>query len=222
MAESLQIWGDSLLMGIVYDEARNAYTVYRESCINALKGIAPFPVKNHSQMGCTAAQALRKIKNEPPTGGGHALIEFGGNDCNMDWAAVAANPDADHQPKTPPAQFAAELEELIARLRAAGMQPMLAVPTPLHAVRYFEWVTRGLDSAAVLSFLGDMHRVYRWQELYAATVLRIAAKENCPIVDLRSPFLERMNYENLICIDGMHPNAAGHALMFEAIKAALC
>jgi lysophospholipase L1-like esterase len=222
MAEGIQIWGDSLLMGVVYDEARSTYTLYRENCINALKGIAPFPVKNHSQMGGTAAQALRKIKNEPPTSGGMALIEFGGNDCNMDWAAVAANPVATHKPKTPPAQFAAELEELITCVRAIGMQPMLVVPTPLHAAQYFEWVTKGLDSAAVLSFLGDMHRVYRWQELYAVTVLRIAAKQNCPVVDLRSPFLERDHYEELLCIDGMHPNAAGHALMFETLKAALC
>jgi len=222
MTESLQIWGDSLLMGIVYDEQRNAYTVYKESCINALKSVASFPVKNHSQMGCTAAQALRKIKNDPPTGGGVALIEFGGNDCNMEWAAVAANPVAVHQPKTPPAQFAAELEEIVGLVRAAGMQPMLAVPTPLHTARYFDWITKGLDSSAVLSFLGDMHRVYRWQELYAVTVLRIAAKQNCPVVDLRSPFLERDHYEDLLCIDGMHPNAAGHALMFETIRAALC
>ncbi|MCL1854105.1 MAG: SGNH/GDSL hydrolase family protein [Clostridia bacterium] len=222
MRERIRIWGDSLLKGVVFDELRNRYTILKDNCISKLKGMLPFPVENYSRMGCTAAQALDLVKNEPLTGGGLALIEFGGNDCDMDWPAVAANPKADHQPKTPPARFAAQLEDLVARTRAAGMEPMLAVPTPLFAPRYFNWVTRGLDSAAVLAFLGDVQRIYRWQELYAFAALRTAAALNCSILDLRTPFLERKHYENLLCIDGIHPNADGHALMLETIKTALC
>jgi hypothetical protein len=140
----------------------------------------------------------------------------------MDWPAVAANPAADHQPKTPHVQFTAQLEDLVARTRAAGMRPMLAVPTPLFAQRYFDWVTRGLSRDAVLDFLGDVQRIYRWQELYALGVLRTAVKLNCPALDLRTPFLERRHYEDLLCVDGIHPNAQGHAVMLETMKAALC
>jgi len=39
--------------------------------------------------------------------------------------------------------------------------------------------------------------------------------------ELRTPFLERKHYENLLCVDGIHPNTAGHALMLETMKAAL-
>jgi len=133
---------------------------------------------------------------------------------------VAADPEADHQPKTPPARFADQLEGLATRIRAAGMRPILAVPTPLFAPRYFDWVTQRLDKAAVMAFLGDVQRIYRWQELYAIAVLRIAGKLNCPVLDLRTPFLERKHYEDLLCIDGIHPNAAGHALMLETMKPA--
>ena len=222
MKESLRIWGDSLLMGIVFDELRNRYTILKDNCIRKLKDMVLFPVENYARMGCTAAQALEQVENKPPAGGGLALIEFGGNDCDMDWPAVAANPKADHQSKTPPARFAVQLESLVARTRAAGMQPMLAVPTPLHAPRYFDWVTRGLDPSAVLSYLGDVQRIYRWQELYAFAVMRIAAKLSCAVLDFRTPFLEGKHYENLLCVDGIHPNAAGHALMLETLKAALC
>jgi len=222
MIKGLRIWGDSLLKGIVFDELRNRYTILKENCISTFKAMAPFPVENNSCMGCTTAQALDLMKCEPLANGEIALIEFGGNDCDMDWAAVAADPEADHQPKTPPKQFTTHLEALVTRIRAIGMQPILAVPTPLYAPRYFDWVTSKLDSAAVLAFLGDAQRIYRWQELYAFAVLRTAVKLNCPALDLRTPFLERKHYENLLCIDGIHPNAAGHALMLETLTYSLC
>jgi hypothetical protein len=98
------------------------------------------------------------------------------------------------------------------------MRTILAVPTPLHAPRYLDWVTQGLNKAAVLSFLSDVQRIYRWQELYAVAVLRTAAKLNCLVLDLRTPFLELKNYESLLCIDGIHPNITGHDLMFETMK----
>lgn len=222
MKERLSIWGDSLFMGVVFDESLNRYVILKENCINKLKGILSFPVENHSAMGCTTAKALRTMESSPLTGGGLALIEFGGNDCDLEWAAVSADPEVDHQPKIPPTQFINQLEALARHIREAEMQPIFAVPTPLFAPRYFDWVTRGLDSAAVLAFLGDVQRIYRWQELYAFAVLRTAAKLNCPVLDLRTPFLEHKHYEDLLCIDGIHPNTDGHSLMFETMKAALC
>jgi lysophospholipase L1-like esterase len=222
MKEILQVWGDSLLKGVVFDELRNRYAILKDNCISTLKGLLPFPVENNARMGCTAADALAMVESQPLEAGGLALIEFGGNDCDMDWASIAADPAGDHQPKTPLVQFNAQLENLVARTRKAGMQPMLAVPTPLHATRYFDWVTRGLDKAAVLSFLGDVQRIYRWQEAYALAVLGTAARLNCPALDLRTPFLERRGYEDLLCVDGIHPNAKGHTLMLETLKLALC
>lgn len=222
MNESLQIWGDSLFVGIIFDDLRNRYAILKDNCVSKLKELLPFPVENHSRMGCTIAQALALVDSTIRAGNGSALIEFGGNDCAMDWAAVAADPEADHQPKTQPTQFTAQLEELVMRMRTAGLQPILAVPTPLFAPRYFDWVTKQLDRVAVLAFLGDVQRIYRWQELYAIAVLNTAAKLNCPALDLRTPFLEQKHYENFLCIDGIHPNAAGHALMLESLKATLC
>ena len=222
MKERLRIWGDSVLMGIVFDESLNRYTILKDNCISKLKSMLAFPVENHASMGCTATKALRTVESKPLTGGGLALIEFGNNDCDMDWATVAGDPEADHLPKTPPTQFGGQLEALTIHIRDAGMQPILVVPPPLFAPRYFDWVTRGLDSAAVMVFLGDVQRIYRWQELYAVAVLRTAVKLNCQVLDIRTPFLECKYYENLLCIDGIHPNAAGHALMLETMKAVLC
>jgi len=221
MWEQLQIWGDSLLKGVVFDDLRNRYLILRDNCVQQLKALLPFPVENNARMGCTAPEGFELLQAGEMRPGGLALIEFGGNDCDMDWAAVAADPTKDHQPKTAPEVFARMLEKCVARVRQGGMEPMLAVPTPLHAQRYFDWVTRGLDRAAVLGFLGDVERIYRWQERYALTVCTTASKLNCSLLNLRDAFLAVKGYERLLCIDGMHPNAEGHKIMLRELKTVL-
>ena len=222
MWKQLQIWGDSLLKGVVFDEFRNRYQILRDNCVQQLKALLPFPVENNARMGCTAPEGFELLQAGEMHPGGLALIGFGGNDCDMDWAAVAADPSKDHQPKTAPEVFVNMLEQCVARVRQAGMEPMLVVPTPLHAQRYFDWVTRKLDRAAVLRFLDDVERIYRWQERYALMVCMTASKLCCPLLDLRDAFLAVKGYERLLCIDGIHPNAAGHALMLDTMRGVLC
>lgn len=220
----VQIWGDSILKGVVFDELRSRYTILKENSVSKLTSLLPCPVENHARMGCTVTQALKLVPVEDASqpNGKLALIEFGGNDCDLHWAEVAADPSAEHAPNTPLDRFPAILGQLVQRVRDAGMRAMLAVPTPLYAPRYFDWVTKGLDKQAVLSFLGDIERIYRWQELYAQAVYRTAVQMNCPVLDLREPFLTRKHYEDLLCIDGIHPNAAGHEVMLETMCTALC
>ena len=218
--EKLQIWGDSILKGVVFDEARNRYAILRENCVAQLAALLPCTVENHARMGCTAPQAMELLLPEALSPCGLALIEYGSNDCAIDWPAVAAQPDADHQPQTPLADFARLLTQLVSRVREAGMQAMLAVPPPLHAQRYFDWVTRDLNREAVLAFLGGTHRIYRWQELYAQTVFMVASRLQCPVLNLREAFLDVRAYEDLLCVDGMHPNARGHQVMLDVLKAA--
>ena len=222
MWQNIQIWGDSLLKGVVFDELRNRYQILRDNCVQQLRELLPFPIENNSRMGCTAPEGFLLLQTGEMKAGGLALIEFGGNDCDMDWAAVAADPTADHQPKTLPDVFASTLEQCVARVREAGMQAMLAVPTPLYAPRFFDWVTKGLNRVAVLSFLGDVERVYRWQERYALMVCDTAGRLGCPLLNLRDAFLAVKGYERLLCVDGIHPNAEGHAVMLDTMKAALC
>lgn len=220
----VQIWGDSLLKGVVFDELRSRYAILKENSVSKLASLLSCPVENHARMGCTVTQALELVPEEDAAQSSDtlALIEFGGNDCDLHWAEVAADPYAEHAANTPLDHFSAILAQLVQRVRHAGMRAMLVVPTPLHAPRYFDWVTKGLDKQAVLCFLGDVERIYRWQELYAQTVYHAAVQLNCSVLDLRQPFLARKHYEDLLCIDGIHPNAAGHEVMLETMCAALC
>lgn len=71
----------------------------------------------------------------------------------------------------------------------------------------------GGESGAPCASLGDVQRIYRWQELYNFAILRVAASVTCPCVALREKFLNDLCGQDLLCVDGIHPNAEGHKLM---------
>jgi lysophospholipase L1-like esterase len=169
-------------------------------------------------MGLTAPEAEANMRNQDFSPGGIMLIEFGGNDCDMPWAEIAVAPDMPHKPKTVIESFERAIETMVQRAKSAGMYPVLVVPTPLDAGRYFEWVTQGLDRDAVLRHIGDIHHIYRWQECYANVVVDVAVALSCSLLNLRRAFLECMQLESLLCVDGIHPNAEGHALMLSCLE----
>lgn len=147
-----------------------------------------------------------------------ALLEFGGNDCAFDWPAVAKDPSAPHLPATPPARFALLYMEMIELLRSRGIEPVMLTLPPIDPDRYFNWVTQqNAEPEAVLSWLGNRDRIYLWHERYNAEVWSVALRSGCPVVDIRTRWLERSDWHELLCADGMHPNIAGQKLMEEAL-----
>ena len=142
------------------------------------------------------------------------LIEFGGNDCDYDWAQVAQRPLDPHQPKTPLEIFLSQLREMVHLAKQKGMEPVMMTLPPIHAERYFNFFTRGgLNRENILLWLGDIQFIYRWHERYNAAVIRVAKECGCLLADVREAFLGQRHYEDLLCADGIHPNEKGHILM---------
>ena len=214
------LFGDSIAKGVIYDESRGRYALCRERCTNLLlqSGVDLEP---HARMGATIEDGYAAFCETETRPGGVCVIEFGGNDCDIDWAAVAAAPDAPYDARVPLARFTGLLDVFIRDARSRGLQPMLVTPVPLVSDRYFDWVTRGLDSDAVLRALGDREHIYRWQERYAQAVREAAVRNRCPLIDLRRGFLEARRFTDLMCIDGIHPNADGQKLMARIILQSL-
>ena len=90
---SVSVWGDSIGKCVVFDEARGRYAICKDNYASHLKA-GGVTVENHSVMGYTVCQAQLAEKDMRP--GGVAAIEFGGNDCDLDWKAVSENPDIYH------------------------------------------------------------------------------------------------------------------------------
>ena len=213
------IWGDSIAKGVIWNESRNRYVICPDSCVKQLSRHATIPVNSRAIMGCTTTQCLDNFDENDLVPGGIAVLEFGGNDCDMPWAEVANAPDKDHIPQTPLPLFQENLKKLIRLTRAGGMKPLLVTPPPIDSERYFHWVSQGLDRNQILSFLGDVHQMYRWQEQYAHAVVETARSEHALLFDLRGAFLKNRRFNQLYCKDGIHPNEEGHAFMTACIDA---
>jgi acyl-CoA thioesterase-1 len=216
--ESISIWGDSIGKGIVFDEARGRYAICRDNYAFKLKqeGV---PVENHSVMGFTVCQAIEKMQEKDMRPGGVAAIEFGGNDCDLDWKAVSEAPDMQHEARTPLHLFKDALAGMARRVRAFDMRPVLVVPPPIDAEKYFAWVSKNLNPKAILKYLGDVQHIYRWQERYALAVAEVGMKLNCTVLNLRDAFLAARDFKALLCVDGIHPSHSGHALIWKEVDA---
>ena len=219
---SIALWGDSVMRGVIYDEQRGRYGLLPENAAERASKTLGLTLYNRARMGCTVTKGLSIMKRDMEAGvdSQAALIEFGGNDCDYDWSAVAQDPDRDHQPKTPLALFTEQLREMVALARQKGMQPLMTTLPPIHARRYFDFFTRGgLSRENILRWLGDVEHIYRWHERYNGALIQTAQECGVPLIDVRDAFLSERRYGDFLCADGIHPNARGHALIQRVMEA---
>ena len=213
----MYIFGDSIAKGVVWSEAHRRYMISRQGCVRLLSGHVPYPVYNRSVMGATAAQCLRDFDPSLIRPGTACVFEFGGNDCDMDWASVSKDPCAAHQPRVPLNEFKRCLSHLTAVTRSRGGFPILVTPLPLSGERYWRWVSRGLDENRILQYLGEPGEMARWQERWARAVTEVALKEGVMLADLRDAMLCSRRFPSLYCPDGIHPNEDGQAYLLQVL-----
>ena len=212
----IHLFGDSVGKGILFDESRGRYAIARDRCDIRLQAALGVTVENHARMGATVKEGLRDFLEGDIPAGSLVAIEYGGNDCDMNWAEVANNPTCYHEAKVPLEKFRMLLMEFVGQVQKAGSRPLLVTPPPLDAPRFFAWVTKGIDAEAVRRYLMDVQNIYRWQERYAIAVRDAAQLTGCGVFDLRDAFLAKRDIADHLSVDGMHPNAKGHALIAEA------
>lgn len=216
LLESIGIWGDSLLQGVVLDEKQGKYSIIENNCAAMLAKKIGITISNNSRFGCTAPKGMKSLNKALAADAefSAAIIEFGGNDCDFNWEEVAAAPDEEHIPRTTLGEFARCYTEMITAVKQKGISPVLVSLPPLDAERYLSWITRnGLSREAILHWLGDVQHIYRWHERYSNAVASMARQFSCHFIDVRDAFLSVRDYYNLLCADGIHPNREGHALM---------
>ena len=213
------VFGDSISKGVVFDNEKNRYTLLRESFINMIQNKTDVEINNVSCFGCTVSKGiglLEKVEGELKDYE-FTFIEYGGNDCDYNWAEVAENPDFDHQCKTPLSAFKEKYGQMIEKIKKLGSNPVLVTLPPIDSKRFFDWVSKGLNKDNILKFLGDVNHIGRWQSLYNDTVKQLSILYKLPVLDIRSIFLKQNNIMDFICDDGIHPNYYGHKLIYQAI-----
>ena len=207
MDEKLRIavYGDSLMKGTLPDEQLR-YHFHTDLFEAPLAGIAA-EVTNKSVFGATSRKGVTLVQRDLARGHRYdwALIEYGGNDCNYDWADVAAHPEQHHDPVVLADEFRANLTSIVQMLREAGVRPIFTTLPPIDEVKYLACIDHnGASAAGVMQWLGDVRRIYRTQERYSGLVCTIAAELGVPCVDPRERFLNGVDPRASNAEDGIH------------------
>ncbi|MGI6545902.1 MAG: SGNH/GDSL hydrolase family protein [Fastidiosipilaceae bacterium] len=216
----VKLFGDSIIGRVVQDEPGGRYRR-----LDPLEKIQQDEIRldlvNFGKFGYTIGKAKRLIERQLLRDPEFQviLLEYGGNDCNYEWAEVGRRPEQDHQPGTPLKEFHETYVEIISLLKKQGVRPIMMNLPPIDAVKFFDtWIAPDENSAAILDWLGDVQKIYRWHELYSLETEEIARRTNTPLIDVRKPFLGRRDFPTLIGPDGMHPTEKGHTLIVEAVR----
>ena len=220
MSKKILVVGDSLSKGVVFDEDKQKYVILKDSCVNLVAQQIDAELINASRFGSTVTQGKKHLehnfnKYEPDI----VVLEFGGNDCDFMWDDIAKDPGLDHIPKTPLDSFETNINSMVDYIEKNGKKPVLATLPPLYADNYFKWFTKSdtEQGLRVLKWLKDVWHIYWWHERYSNCIQYIAKHRNIGCIDIRREFLKRKDFSEYICVDGIHPNQAGHKLIFDAV-----
>ncbi len=210
------VFGDSVIRGVMLDSETGKYRSYKRRFEDARKNYG-ISIENNGKIGYTSKQIVEQIKrlvdieNRPD----FIFLEYGGNDCNFNWRDVSEHPEQEHSPCVSPEDFRGNYIEAIEYVRSCGSSPVILIPPPIDAEKFLTYICKagGLSRENILKWLGDVSMIYRWQEHYSDICKDIAEEMDCPVIDLRSAFIVRHDFPDLICEDGMHPTEAGHAII---------
>ncbi len=223
MVVNITVYGDSILKGVLLEDGKYRMERSWEKLLSEKYGLQ---IRNKAHFGNTLGKAFPQIERDcetQPAQGEIAVLEFGGNDCDFDWAKVAAEPEGEHVCKTPLPRFEELYRAAIRHIRESGREPVALTLPPIHSVRYLDFICRdGLSKQNILRWLGDVDAIFRWQRDYSEMVSKIAAEQHVKTIDLRQVFLhDGHSPEELLCSDGIHPSRLGQRLIFETLSAAV-
>ena len=198
----IAVYGDSLMKGTLPDEQLR-YHFHTDLFEAPLAGVDA-EVTNKSVFGATSRKGVTLVQRDLARGHRYdwALIEYGGNDCNYDWADVAAHPEQHHDPVVLADEFRANLTSIVQMLRGAGVRPIFTTLPPIDEVT---------------PMLGDVRRIYRTQERYSGLVCTIAAELDVPCVDPRERFLDGVDPRASNAEDGIHLSEAGYEMFYTTL-----
>ena len=213
----IAVYGDSILKGAITGTGSgNLFDITENDSLLLASRALDFELTNRSVFGSTAVKTCRRLMRDLNNGINAELviIESGGNDCDYDWAPVSATPDAPHAMRTDIGVFLRTMSEMAAECRKRRITPLVMTLPPLITERWFRHISRELNQAHILRFLGgDYATLYRNHARYNMRLEELCRREQIQTVDMRQAMLDAPDLPSLMCSDGIHPNEAGYRSM---------
>lgn len=219
-AVRVRIYGDSVMKGTILDFGYRYHAVMEEY-LNKFKELYNVEAENRARFGITIDRGAGILKKDIEAGldCDFALIEFGGNDCNFKWNEVSLRPDDEHRPMTELDAFCKTYRGMVEDVQKLGVTPVLMTLPPIDAERYLAFLEHaGNNAKNILHWLGDVHMIYRFHEMYSDAIAKIARQTGAHLVDVRPYFLDKKPFRDYVCIDGLHPTGKGYDLIAEAFS----
>jgi lysophospholipase L1-like esterase len=205
------------MRGLVLDSKTHKYYLLNgDSAVSGLAHDLAIPVKNLAFCGMDSAKGLEKMaKNIADIAPGTiAFIEFGGNDVDHPWAEIALAPEKEHIPNVSRHNFEKNIREMVLLNREKGLIPVLITLPPIHSRRYLNWFCKDIPAKDnILKWLGDIELIHKTHAAYSTIISKVAESLSCSLIDIRRAFMEKKDFKEYLCDDGIHPNQEGHNLM---------
>lgn len=226
MEKKILAFGDSIMKGVVaeYNPSDNnklTYGVCPDNFVEKCSKLFGRKIFNFARFGSNIKAGKKYLERnlDKICPGDYVVLEFGGNDSNMDWKAVAEDAYAKHLPQTTLEDFRNVYNSIIEEVAGRGGIPVLMSLPPVDAEKFFNFVSAGINGDNIKTYLGGrVQYISEWHQQYNLEVFKIAATQRIHVIDITTAFLERNNFTDYLCDDGMHPNEAGHQLIFGAVR----
>ena len=228
MTTKVIAFGDSIMKGIVIDTAKSIadtvkYMVSMDSFSEQCRRRLNIEVTNLGKFGSTVKHGMASVDRymDFVAKADYTLLEYGGNDCDFRWEEIGENPEGQHSPKISLTEFIAQYDAMLAKIQQAGSRPVLLSLPPLASDKYFNSFTRKLSAQNrpnILDWLGgSVDAITNWHEMYNLEIFKLAAVRRVPIIDITSAFLNKRDFKEYLCDDGIHPNERGHHLIADVV-----
>lgn len=214
--QSITVFGDSILKGVVSHRTNKIFDVISNDSLTLASRALSFSFTNKSLYGNVITKDLQLVekmlsKNTLPDA---AIVVSGTNDSDYDWNKISARPNDEHTQLVPLPLFLETFKTIIEKLRERKITPIMMTMLPIDVELWFREIVDGKNENAIRTFLeNDIQKLYLNNERYSIAVLQFARKYNVQIVDMRSLFLAQNHIRDFFCIDGIHPNEKGYELM---------
>ena len=123
---NITVFGDSIARGIIYNERKSRYTISRDSFVERMRkrGIH---LRNYSRMGFSSLRGKQTLDRHLAElcDADYTLLEYGGNDCDLNWQEISENPFALHKATVSLDRFRSVITSMIQTVRQAGSTPVL-------------------------------------------------------------------------------------------------